>query len=48
MKPPYALQNGLWWHKKTQNLEMVNLKCATHAQLTPLSLTKMETDTNFQ
>ena len=26
--------------KKTQNLELVNLKCVTYAQLIPLSLEK--------
>ena len=38
MKPSDALQNGSFWHKKMQNLELVNLKCVTYAQPIPLFL----------
>ena len=40
MKPLDALNDGSFSIKKTQNLELVNLKCVTYAQLISLSLTE--------
>ena len=37
MKLSNALQNGSFLHKKTQNLELVNLKFLTYAQPIPLT-----------